>query len=438
MPESAAIPVSDAAVPEGHVGLHKDLYGEGQDASAVHDVPAVEQFQPLKGEDDGTALVEVGAYLGAREQYKFPGVYALYNAGKALQYVGYSRNVPLAVKAHLTRVGGERCTFVKASVFKDDAILSRAALESVAEEWLQRETEPGQVPPGNGSEQAEWEGKQGSKLDASLLPAESRQAHEEKKAKLQKAMGEKKEPEVVDDPETRRLKTIAAMEGGDWSAEIDAQTRETIQFAADAARARTEAAASASGASAAAVTSPGSANSGDGSMVSPFTKATVHRSIGSAWGAGDLPPMTVESVDQALEEVRPYLVADGGNVTVVSVNNGMVLVEMQGACGTCAASSATLKMGIETSLKAAFGDQLKEVVAINPQVDGSATVEAVDSHLDMLRPAITSYGGSVTVLEVGSGVARLKYVGPAAIGMGIKAAVKDKFPDVREVVLVEE
>ena len=51
-----------------------------------------------QGEDDGTTLVPVAQYLEAREGEKPLGVYALYDAGRNLQYVGYGRNIVLAVK----------------------------------------------------------------------------------------------------------------------------------------------------------------------------------------------------------------------------------------------------------------------------------------------------------------------------------------------------
>jgi Fe-S cluster biogenesis protein NfuA len=74
--------------------------------------------------------------------------------------------------------------------------------------------------------------------------------------------------------------------------------------------------------------------------------------------------MTVAAVDAALNDVRPYLMADGGDVEVVGVVDGVVAVSLQGACSSCASSSATLKMGIERQLKAVFGDQLVEVVQV--------------------------------------------------------------------------
>ena len=65
----------------------------------------------------------------------------------------------------------------------------------------------------------------------------------------------------------------------------------------------------------------------------------------------ELPPLTPYLVDKALDEVRPYLIADGGNVEVAAVQDGVVMLRLQGACGTCPSSTATMKMGIERSLR---------------------------------------------------------------------------------------
>ena len=70
------------------------------------------------------------------------------------------------------------------------------------------------------------------------------------------------------------------------------------------------------------------------------------------------------------------------------------------------------------------------------QIDTSASVESVNNHLDMLRPAIQGYGGSVEVLGVDDGICEVKYEGPVPIGMGIQAAIKDKFLDIRVVELL--
>jgi Fe-S cluster biogenesis protein NfuA len=59
-----------------------------------------------------------------------------------------------------------------------------------------------------------------------------------------------------------------------------------------------------------------------------------------------------EQVKNALENVRPSLQADGGDVEFVSVDDkGVVSVKLTGACGHCPMSQMTLKMGIESYLK---------------------------------------------------------------------------------------
>ena len=62
--------------------------------------------------------------------------------------------------------------------------------------------------------------------------------------------------------------------------------------------------------------------------------------------------MLEEQVKAALENVRPSLQADGGDVEYVSLaEDGTVSVRLTGACGSCPMSQMTLKMGIENYLK---------------------------------------------------------------------------------------
>ena len=58
-----------------------------------------------------------------------------------------------------------------------------------------------------------------------------------------------------------------------------------------------------------------------------------------------------EEVAQALEEVRPSLQMDGGDVELVDVKDGVVKVRLLGHCAGCPMSQMTLKMGIESYLK---------------------------------------------------------------------------------------
>ena len=56
-------------------------------------------------------------------------------------------------------------------------------------------------------------------------------------------------------------------------------------------------------------------------------------------------------VEKSLDTIRPALMADGGNVELVDVEDGIVKVRLQGACGTCPSALMTLKQGIEVRVK---------------------------------------------------------------------------------------
>ena len=70
-----------------------------------------------------------------------------------------------------------------------------------------------------------------------------------------------------------------------------------------------------------------------------------------------------DKVEEALNKIRPSLMADGGNVELVAVSDGVVKVRLSGACGGCPMANLTLKMGIERILKQEI-PEVKEVVAV--------------------------------------------------------------------------
>jgi len=57
-----------------------------------------------------------------------------------------------------------------------------------------------------------------------------------------------------------------------------------------------------------------------------------------------------DRVEEVLDKIRPSLRADGGNVELIAVNDGVVKVKLTGACGGCPMATLTLKMGIERIL----------------------------------------------------------------------------------------
>jgi Fe-S cluster biogenesis protein NfuA len=70
-----------------------------------------------------------------------------------------------------------------------------------------------------------------------------------------------------------------------------------------------------------------------------------------------------EKVEKAIDEIRPFLQADGGNIELIEVQEGIVKVKLVGACGSCPMSQLTLKRGVEARLKAQV-PEVKEVIAV--------------------------------------------------------------------------
>jgi len=70
-----------------------------------------------------------------------------------------------------------------------------------------------------------------------------------------------------------------------------------------------------------------------------------------------------EQVEAALDKIRPALRADGGDVELVDVKDGVVTVRLTGACGGCPMSTMTLKMGVERIVKQEV-PEVKELVAV--------------------------------------------------------------------------
>ena len=72
-------------------------------------------------------------------------------------------------------------------------------------------------------------------------------------------------------------------------------------------------------------------------------------------------PEFLAKVEKALDNIRPYLEADGGNVKILEITEeGILKIELLGSCGNCPMSAMTLKAGIEESVKKA----VPEIIAI--------------------------------------------------------------------------
>ena len=59
-----------------------------------------------------------------------------------------------------------------------------------------------------------------------------------------------------------------------------------------------------------------------------------------------------ERIEKALEEIRPFLISDGGDITLVSIDNDKVVnVKLHGNCVSCTVNQMTLKSGVEMTIK---------------------------------------------------------------------------------------
>ena len=133
-------------------------------------------------------------------------------------------------------------------------------------------------------------------------------------------------------------------------------------------------------------------------VVSPFVEAAPAKDAAAAPAApngsktGPL-ELTLPNVELVLDEMRPYLIADGGNVAVRSIEGGVVKLELQGACGSCPSSTMTMKMGLERGLLERFPTivSVEQVAQEGPVLD-EAGIEAV---LQEIRPFLKMTGGTV-------------------------------------------
>lgn len=152
-------------------------------------------------------------------------------------------------------------------------------------------------------------------------------------------------------------------------------------------------------------------------------------------------PFTKENVDKVLEEVRPYLISDGGNVSVERVDEETrnVYLKLEGACGSCPSSTVTMQMGIERVLKENF-ENLGQVLQVDDKeaAPKELSFEMVAVEVNRITPAIIAMGGSVEIVSVDgtTGIVELRFKGASKVRQGLELAVRD-VDFVKEVHFVE-
>lgn len=70
-----------------------------------------------------------------------------------------------------------------------------------------------------------------------------------------------------------------------------------------------------------------------------------------------------QKINAALEEIRPFLQSDGGDISLVSVENDVVKVKLHGSCTHCSINASTMKLGVENTIKK-YVPEIKEVINV--------------------------------------------------------------------------
>ncbi|XP_056859202.1 nifU-like protein 3, chloroplastic [Raphanus sativus] len=154
-------------------------------------------------------------------------------------------------------------------------------------------------------------------------------------------------------------------------------------------------------------------------------------------------PLTEENVERVLDEVRPALMADGGNVALHEIDGLVVVLKLQGACGSCPSSSMTLKMGIESRLR----DKIPEIMSVEQFLEAETggldlNEENIEKVLSELRPYLSGTGGGgLELVQIDGYIVKIRLTGPAAGVMTVRVALTQKLreniPSIGAVQLLE-
>ena len=151
--------------------------------------------------------------------------------------------------------------------------------------------------------------------------------------------------------------------------------------------------------------------------------------------------LTADNVELVLDEVRPYLIADGGDVELVEIDGLVVRLKLNGACGSCPSSTTTMRMGIEKRLLEKIPEIMEVEQVASEEAGLDLTEENVEATLDEIRPYLAGTGGGELELEaIEEPIVKIRLSGPAASVMTVRVAVtqklREKMPSIAAVQLI--
>lgn len=153
-------------------------------------------------------------------------------------------------------------------------------------------------------------------------------------------------------------------------------------------------------------------------------------------------PLTAENIESVLDEIRPYLISDGGNVALHEIDGNVVKLKLQGACGSCPSSVTTMKLGIERRLM----EKIPEIVAVEAVPDEETGLELNEENIEKVLEEIRPYlvgaaGGSLELVAIEEPIVKVRITGPAAGVMTVRVAVtqklREKIPSIAAVQLLQ-
>jgi hypothetical protein len=208
-PESTTTAIEHQNVPQEHRGLHDFLYSSTDE----HGSETACEVATITA-DANTSIED---WCNAAQNAKVAGVYAVLNKSQQTQYIGYSRNVSLSLRSHLTTHGSEVCSLVRVQPFK---FPKREEMEQLRNRWI---AELPESPPGNIDGSNDW-ATTVRDAAAQVMSEADRAIYEEKKLKLRKAMADGS----LHKEESAASQNLAAkIQDDNWSAVISEQTKET-------------------------------------------------------------------------------------------------------------------------------------------------------------------------------------------------------------------
>ncbi|CAL4896684.1 unnamed protein product [Urochloa decumbens] len=138
-------------------------------------------------------------------------------------------------------------------------------------------------------------------------------------------------------------------------------------------------------------------------------------------------PLTVGNVESVLDKVRPYLIADGGDVALHDIDGSVVKLKLQGACGSCPSSVTTMKMGIERRLM----ENIPQISAVERVSDKETGLKLNPANVQKVLAEIRPYlagtgGGKLEFIKIVGPIVKVRLTGRAAGVKAVRVALAQK------------